>query len=251
MSDFHTHTSDSESDKEQKSSLTSLLQSSPLPPDELQRNLGLYLLPQDLRRFLFFDEIYRHNLEIHGCILDLGTRWGQTVAIFQALRAIHEPYNHNRKIYGFDTFEGFPEIATEDGKGDFAAEGSYAVTKEYENYLHELLGCREQFSPLGHIPKYELIKGDATTEVPAFLSQHTEIIVSLAYFDFDLYKPTKAGLKALLPHLTKGSVLVFDELNHPEFPGETQAVREVLGLDKHTIRRSQYSQFQSYILYGQ
>lgn len=40
-----------------------------------------------------------------------------------------------------------------------------------------------------------------------------------------------------MPHLTRGSVLGFDELNCGEFPGETVAVREVLGLDRVALRR--------------
>jgi hypothetical protein len=39
-------------------------------------------------------------------------------------------------------------------------------------------------------------------------------------------------LQLILPRLTRGSLLVFDELNCEHFPGETQAVHEVLGLSK-------------------
>jgi hypothetical protein len=39
-------------------------------------------------------------------------------------------------------------------------------------------------------------------------------------------------------HLTKGSVLGFDELNCHDFPGETLAMKEVLGLDRYAIKRS-------------
>ena len=30
------------------------------------------------------------------------------------LSAIYEPVNHNRKIFGFDSFEGFPDIGHKD-----------------------------------------------------------------------------------------------------------------------------------------
>jgi len=61
--------------------------------------------------------------------------------------------------------------------------------------------------------------------------------VSLAIFDFDIYKPTKAALAAVKPHLMKGSVLVFDELCDDIFPGETLAAREVLGLGNMRVQR--------------
>jgi len=38
-----------------------------------------------------------------------------------------------------------------------------------------------------------------------------------------------AALQAVLPRLTRGSVLAFDEIGHPKWPGETAAFREVLG----------------------
>lgn len=46
---------------------------------------------------------------------------------------------------------------------------------------------------------------------------------------------------AILPHLTKGSVIGFDELNFHAFPGETLALKEVLGLGKYSIRRNRYN----------
>ena len=61
-------------------------------------------------------------------------------------------------------------------------------------------------------------------------------VVAMAIFDMDIYKPTKAALEAVLPRLTKGSVLVFDEFNDARFPGETQAVSDFLGLNNLRLR---------------
>jgi hypothetical protein len=73
-------------------------------------------------------------------------------------------------------------------------------------------------------------------------------VIALAYFDFDLYKPTRDCLEAIQPYLTKGSVLAFDELNTPEFPGETIAVREVFGLSRYAIRRDPNNPLTSYLV---
>ena len=77
---------------------------------------------------------------------------------------------------------------------------------------------------------------------------HPETIVALAYFDFDIYQPTKTCLEAIKGRLTKGSVVAFDELNCPEFPGETLALKEVFGLDKYAIRRNPLNPLCSYIV---
>jgi len=36
--------------------------------------------------------------------------------------------------------------------------------------------------------------------------------------------------------LSKGSILVFDEIDHPKWPGENVALRETLGLDFAELR---------------
>jgi hypothetical protein len=79
------------------------------------------------------------------------------------------------------------------------------------------------------------VQGDDSVTLTAYLHNNLETIVALAYFDFDLFKPTPYCLEALLPYLTKGGVLAFDELKSPEFPDETIAVCEVLGLARYAI----------------
>ena len=70
----------------------------------------------------------------------------------------------------------------------------------------------------------------------------------MAYFDFDIYQPTKDCLELIKPYITKGTVLGFDELNDAQFPGETVAVREVFGLNRYAIKRNIYSGKQSYLV---
>ena len=89
-----------------------------------------------------------------------------------------------------------------------------------------------------HHNPFELIKGDACHTFQQYLQAHPETIIALAYFDFDLYEPTKVCLELLMDRVTKGSVIAFDELSADVFPGETVAVREALGLASHSIQTS-------------
>ena len=91
------------------------------------------------------------------------------------------------------------------------------------------------------------MKGDASETLPIYLTSHPETVISIVYFDFDIYKPTQVALKAIKPHLTRASVLVFDQLNCPEFPGETIALNEVLGLNNCVLRRSPLTPWLSYM----
>jgi len=229
----------SQEEKANREMLGAFLESSPIPKEQILPNLGLFLESKNLARLLFLDHVYQHIIDVQGVIMEFGTRWGQNLGVLSALRGIYEPFNRHRKIIGFDTFSGFPSVSQQDGVK--WQDGQLAVTEGYATYLEKVLHVHEQANPLGHIKKFELCPGDATLEVPCYLTAHPETIVALAYFDFDLYKPTKACLEAIRPRLTKGSVLVFDELNDPDSPGETTALMEVFGLNTVRLKRFRYA----------
>lgn len=228
--------------------LLDALHNAPIPREELLANLGLFMSRRLLTRLLFLNELYQKIVPIHGVILEFGTRWGQSMVVWSSLRGIYEPYNYSRRIIGFDTFAGFPSTAPQDGTDRIVTPGAYAVTPGYESFLSGVLAHHEQQSPVSHIRKFELVAGDATQTLPAWLAAHPETIVALAYFDFDLYEPTRACLAAIEPFLTKGSVIGFDEANYPAFPGETVALREVFGLARYSIRRLPYESLPSYVV---
>lgn len=227
----------SSSEKAAQEQFTALLKSTPLPEDELLPNLGLYLTSKGLSRLLFFYEIYQKILHSHGIVVEFGVRWGQTLSTMVALRGILEPFNRHRKILGFDTFAGFKGFSEKDGNLCQSKDGSFSVAPDYENYLGRILALQEALNPMSHLKRYELIKGDAMETVPRYFKDHPETIVSLAVFDFDIYKPTKVALEAVKPHLCKGSILVFDELCDDIFPGETMALNEIYGLNNVRIQR--------------
>jgi hypothetical protein len=224
------------------------LMESPIPRHELIRNLGLYMLPMEVRRTLFFSEMYQQIVNVPGVIMEFGTRWGQNLAIMQSLRSILEPYHHRRRIVGFDTFEGFPSVAPQDGNAEAAHVGAYGVTPNYADYLTDLMALRETQSPLPDVRKFEIIQGNAPERLEQYLKEHPETIVAMAYFDMDLYQPTADCLMLIKDRLTRGSIIGFDELNHAVFPGETTAVREVLGLNNIRLRRSPWSGDESYLV---
>jgi hypothetical protein len=107
---------------------------------------------------------------------------------------------------------------------------------------------QEQLNPMAHLKRYELVKGDATKTIPRYFKKHPETIISLAVFDFDIYAPTKVALEVVKSHLSKGSILVFDELCDDIFPGETIAFKEVFGLNKITLKRFPFASRLSYMV---
>ena len=220
----------------------------PIPEDEFLSNLGLFISSRNLSRILLMDFLFRQVREIHGVVMEFGLRWGQNLALFSALRAIYEPFNRHRQVVGFDTFEGALGVSNKDGKSNWLKSGALKVTRGYEDYLEEVMTYHEKENPVSHFKKFSIRKGDASVELKRYLEEHPETIVSLAFFDLGIYKPTRECLEILKGHVTKGSVIAFDELNEPEAPGETLAVKDAFGLSQYRICRYPYASRVSYIV---
>jgi len=238
----------SEQEKRAREMILELFKASPIPDDELLVNLGLYLRSTILAKILYLNELYQAIRNLPGIVVEFGVWWGANLALFESFRSVYEPYNWTRKVVGFDTFRGYPSITEKDGTSNYAAVGGYTVTESYEEYLRQMLDAHEADNVISHITKYELVKGDVVETIEEYLNDNPQTAIALAYFDLALYEPTKKCLDAIKPYLMRGSVLAMDELNSKEFPGETIAVREVFGLDKYRIVKSQFLPDRSYIV---
>jgi hypothetical protein len=208
-------------------------------------NFPKYVRRQHLKRFLAMYEIFKLVLPVKGSVVECGVFRGFSVMAWAKLSTILEPENLTRRIYAFDTFGGFPSVSDEDrtsagvgARGDFQA-------SNYEELL-ELIRVYDQDRFLGHLPKVELIRGDASQTIPKFLEKNTQLLVSLLFLDFDLYEPTKIALEHLVPRMPKGSVLAFDELDNPIWPGETKALLDSLSINRLKLRRLDWDPYIGY-----
>jgi hypothetical protein len=199
-------------------------------------NFPKYVRRQHLKRFLALYEIFKLALPVKGSVVECGVFKGFGVMSWAKLSAMLEPENLTRRIYGFDTFAGFPSVSDRDATpvadvvpGGLSADSHdelQALIREYD---------RDRF--LGHIDKVHLVKGDLVESIPAFLESHPHLVVSLLFLDVDLYEPTKAALEAFVPRMPKGAVIAFDELDNPMWPGETLAAIDAMGLGKLRLQR--------------
>lgn len=238
----------SAAEEESSLEIERLLNSCPIPTDQLISNFALFMHPRDIARILFFNHIYSLIVDVPGIIIDFGTRWGTNMALFSSLRNIYDSINKQRIIVGFDTFEGFPNISPQDGNSSIMEIGRVSVPLGYEKYLNNILELHNKIEPLGHLKKFEICIGDASDEIKKYFTRQPQTIVSLAFFDMNLYKPTKDCLEAIKPRLVKGSVVAFDELNDPTCPGETQALQEVFGLNNIKLLRFRPTSRVSYFI---
>ena len=212
-------------------------------------NFPRFISRQALSIFLAKHDLFRQILNTHGAIVECGVFMGGGLFSWAQLSSIYETVNHGRKIIGFDTFSGFPDLS----KKDFRKNAAKEEHKETQSYSFEALDELEKSAslfdlnrPVGHIPKIEFVKGDALKTIPKYLEENEHLVVALLYLDFDLYEPTRIALQHFLPRMPKGAILAFDELNQKQWPGETLAVLEEVGIRNLHIKRFPYTPALSY-----
>lgn len=215
-------------------------QASAIPLPQRLQNFSRHVRRQDVARFLTKYEIFKLALPVNGSVVECGVFAGGGLVSWLHFSSILEPYNHTRRVIGFDTFAGFPELHEADTRAGVSGHlqaGAFHPGTTMKDELAALTALHDRNRPLGHIPKVELVAGDACTTIAAYVNDHPHLLVSLLYLDFDLYAPTKAALEHLYPRVVKGGVIAFDELNCAEFPGETTALLEALDLRQVELRR--------------
>ena len=184
-------------------------------------------------------------MPIKGSIVECGVFRGFGFMSWLKLSAILEPENLTRRIYGFDTFDGFPTLSDVDTTSQTDTHLGDLRANSYDE-LCELIKLHDKDRFLGHIPKGQLIRGDISKTAPQFIKENPHLIVSMLFLDADLFEPTKAALDAFLPRMPKGSLIVFDELDNPQWPGETMAALETIGLNKLRLERLEWDPYISW-----
>jgi len=211
-------------------------ESSSFSIEEKLANFSKYVRRQALARFLVQSELFKLQLDIKGSIIEGGVHHGGGVLTWAKLSAIFEPYNYHREVIGFDTFEGFPSVSDSDlSNRGVASAGMFKPSGDIHREICEQINDFDENRFLGEIPKVRLVRGDACEEIPRFLADNPHVLVSLLYLDFDLYEPTQVALETFLPRMPRGAVIGFDEVNNPDWPGETRALLDALGLRQYKL----------------
>lgn len=205
-------------------------------------NFTKYIRRQKLTRLLSLYEIFKKILPIKGSIVECGVYKGFGLIAWANMSAVLEPANLTRRIYGFDTFEGFPEVGEKDLNEVMKPERGQLYSNSYDELL-ELINIYDTNRFLGHVNKVQLIKGDIKITVPEFIEKNKHLVVSLLFLDLDLYEPTKVAIENFFPRMPKGAIIAFDELDNPIWPGETMAVLETLGINRLKIERIEFDPY--------
>jgi len=193
-------------------------------------------------------ELYKLILDVPGDIIELGVYQGNSFTWLAQLSVILEPHAINRRLIGFDTFSGFASI---DKKADPSDISNKNFCDTDYDLINEALSNIDITRPVNKIKRFELIKGNIEDTLPEYIANSPWMTVAMLILDTDLYIPTKVGLENILKIMPKGGVLVFDEYNYQNFPGETQAIRETLNLNNLAVKKFNYESCTAYAIIGQ
>lgn len=141
---------------------------------------------QNIARFLAAARIYEQILSVHGVVIEGGVAFGAGAFTWAHLAAVLEPYNYSRRVIGFDL----------------------AQNSDVWNDLNDLALLHDKNRPLGHIPRVELVKGDAVKTIPEYVKAHPGLVVAMLVCDFTVYEATRVALGAFWPLMPKGAVVV-------------------------------------------
>ena len=173
-----------------------------------------------LSRYDFFKMI----TELPGDIVECGVGHGHSLFKLCCL-SIYE--NKNRSIYGFDSFEGFPEPTSEDISHRKPKKGEWKIANPSE--------IKEFLLNEGHLDKsfinsnVKLIKGFFKSTLPKYQGDK----IALLHLDVDLYQSYKETLEYFWPKVANKGVVLFDEYKQEDslykFPGAAEAIDEYFG----------------------
>lgn len=195
---------------------------------------------QQLKRFLAHVDLFKMTLEVPGDIAEIGVFRGAGLMTWANLLETFCIGDRTKTVFGFDNWQGFSEFSFEDGEQKATAgkvSGGFDPRK-YRDELESAIKIFDKDRFVSWKPRVKLIDGHAEESVPRFISENPGRRFSLVHFDCDLYKPTKLALDALLPLVSRGGVIIFDEYAIPDWPGETQAVDEILLLNPNLILKT-------------
>jgi hypothetical protein len=219
-----------EPERRQRETLEQLFETTGLSTFEMFRAFPVFTPRVTLARFLAHYELFKQIIEVPGAIVDIGVYRGASAFTWAKLCEIFCPTDVRKRVYGFDTFQGFTGLALQDGvenREQDVRPGGYAGGASIES---DLLRAREAMNHdrhLKHVERVEFVKGDVARTVPDFVAQQGQgLRVALLNLDADLYEPTRVALEHFVPLLSPGAVIVLDEYAVPTFPGESHAVDE-------------------------
>ena len=182
---------------------------------------------------MFFKRLLDLVSDIDGDVVECGVGRGRSLLLLALLCREEEK---GRQIWGFDSFEGFPEPTEEDTSYRNPQKGQYPA---------DIMGVRALFQDaklddLFMISKVILVQGFFNESLYKYVGQG----IALLHIDADLYQSYSDALHILYDKVLPGGVIAFDEymdgLTHVRFPGAKTAIDEFFADKTFDLRRDKH-----------
>ncbi len=179
-----------------------------------------------MRQFLYFSRLFDRVKGLPGDVVECGVGQGNTLSMLACLIGSEARFPC-RRLWGFDSFEGFPEPSEFDVSPRNPQKGEWKIGEEAVESLLKESGITGSYPAL----EIHTVKGMLGETLPSYNGE-----IAFLHLDVDLYEGYRDGLQHLYPKLVPGGVIAFDEYKEmkskppysgqEKWPGCTRAVNE-------------------------
>lgn len=182
-----------------------------------------------MKQFRYFLTLFNKITNVAGDVVECGIGEGNTFAMLAYLVGSEDTLS-KRRLWGFDSFEGFPKPDLKDASPRAPQKGEWKIPEEVVLTRLEKSGILKTFPNLD----FKITKGFLNETLPNFPDRP----IAFLYIDVDLYSGYRDALTYLFPKVASGGMVLFDEYKDfpieplygngtiDKWPGCTQAVDE-------------------------
>lgn len=161
-----------------------------------------------MKQFEYLRHLFDQIRDVPGDIVECGVGEGNTFAMLTYLVGSNS-WANDRKLWGYDSFEGWPEPTEYDASPRNPKAGEWKVSEGMTERVLRNSNLRSEYPDLN----IQLIKGFVGDTLPHFSKDRR---IAFLHLDLDLYPGYKDGLENLFPLVSPGGIIALDE--YKEFP---------------------------------
>lgn len=190
-------------------------------------DFSFHLLNSDnIQTLICLKDLLIKTSQIKGDVVEFGVGRGRSLIILSSLLSY---LNSKKKLFIFDSFKGFGNIDFKDNslRNPQKGEWSQSPDQKYQynvKFIKKILQIH--LHPKNKYP-IKFVKGYIETNLPNFKKLNK---ISFIHCDVDLYLPHKVILENMWSKLSKGGIILFDDIEKgiksKKFPGAVSAFKE-------------------------
>ena len=194
------------------------------------KEIPIPLTVPKVEQICFFRDIIKKTKDLEGDIVECGVGHGRSLLILTTLNNAFE----KKKLYAFDSFEGFPDPKEYEKKLiSGIKKGYYKSSLESVKIFLASSGIDNE-----DIKEINFVKGYLEDTLINYKNN-----ISLLHIDVDLAESYKTVLNTLWDNIVVGGIIIFDEYNTKKWVTATQAINEFVKRKNLTINEYKTKNF--------